>query len=213
MRFLSTLLVLLASTPLTFSAQGDGKAPENFPLPGDFDHVNRTPPQTYVLNRWPLSAGDDTKQQIPLGMIRYAPGTLTASFNPMLGGDPAKQGEAYRVGVMKGGKWVGSVRSGKMLQLDVATTITLHIDEKGEIFHVEYDAVHLAKGAEKPEAEIIIIRPFPGAQPVLNKPVVLMPDGKMAAPKEEEKTFLQKYWWLLIAGAVLLVAAPGEGGK
>ncbi|EPS38442.1 hypothetical protein H072_7797 [Dactylellina haptotyla CBS 200.50] len=213
MRFLSSLLVLLAAVPLSLSAAGDGMAPENFPLPGDFDQQNRTPPQTYVLNSWPLSAGDNDKERVPLGMIRYVASTLSASFTPMIQGQKVNQKESYRVGVLKGGKWIGTVRDSKVLQSNVASTITLHVDEAGEIFHIEFDAVEIAKGEEKPEAEIIIIRPFPGAQPVLNKPVVLMPDGKMAAPKEEEKTFLQKYWWVLVAGALLLAAAPGEPGK
>ncbi|EWC44743.1 hypothetical protein DRE_06521 [Drechslerella stenobrocha 248] len=209
MRLISTLL-LLASLPLCLSI-GDNRAPEDFPLPGDFDQTNRSPPQTYVVNRWSLSAGDDITLRHPLGMIRYIPSSLTATFNPMLSAEKVDRNEAFRIGVLKGGKWIGSVRSGNVFQPNVASTITLHIDEAGEIFHIEYDAVELPKGAEQPETEIVLIRPFPGAEPVLNKPVVLTPDGKMANPKEEEKTFLQKYWWLLAAGAILLVAAPGEG--
>ncbi|KAF3939580.1 hypothetical protein ABW19_dt0201338 [Dactylella cylindrospora] len=211
MRFLSALF-LLTSIPLSLSSTGSGRAPDNLPLPSDFDHVNRTPPQTLVLNRWPVSAGTDTKAQIPLGMIRFAAGTLSATFNPMTGGPSPKEDELYRVGVLRGGKWVGSVKSGKLLQPDVASTITLHVDEQGEVFHVEYDAVELAKGAEKPEPEIIVVRPYPGAEPALNKPVVLMPDGK-PVQKEEEKTFIQKYWYFILAGVILLAAVPGEPGK
>ncbi|KAJ6262878.1 hypothetical protein Dda_1435 [Drechslerella dactyloides] len=209
MRLLSTLF-LLASLPLGPLAAGDGKAPENFPLPADFDEVNRAPPQTLLLNRWAVSAGDNTAERYPLGMIRYVASSLSASFNPMTDGLKLDPNEAFRVGILKRGKWIGSVRSGKMLQPNMASTITLHVDEKGEIFHVELDAVEIPQGAEKPETEIVILRPFAGVQPTLNKPVVLMPDGRMAPPKEEEKTFLQKYWWVLVAGAILLVAAPGE---
>lgn len=64
----------------------------------------------------------------------------------------------------------------------------------------------------QPETQVVVIRPFPGAEPALNKPIVLSPDGKLPV-KEEEKTFLQKYWMFLAAGAILLVAAPAEGGK
>ncbi|KAF3916263.1 hypothetical protein ABW21_db0201760 [Orbilia brochopaga] len=209
MRLLSSLF-LLTLLPLRLAAAGDGKAPENFPLPDDFDHVNRAPPQTIVLQRWPLSAGNDERLRHPLGMIRYVASSLSAVYNPMIDAVKVDPNQLYRVGVLKAGKWIGSVRSGKMLQPNVASTITIHVDEKGEIAHVEYDAVELPAGAEKPEPEVIVVRPFIGAQPTLNKPVVLMADGRMAPPKEEEKTFLQKYWWMLVAGAILLAAAPGE---
>ncbi|KAK6341663.1 hypothetical protein TWF696_008732 [Orbilia brochopaga] len=209
MRLLSALL-LLVSLPLGLSTDGDGKAPGNFPLPSDFDHVNRAPPLTLVLTRWPLSAGDDTARRHPLGMIRYVASSLTASFNPMMDNVEVDPNELFRVGVMKGGKWIGSVRSGKLLQPNVAVTVTLHVDENGEIVQVEYDGVELPTGAEKPEPELVVVRPFVAVQPTLNKPVVLMADGRMAPPKEEEKTFLQKYWWVLVAGAILLAAAPGE---
>ncbi|EGX52297.1 hypothetical protein AOL_s00043g86 [Orbilia oligospora ATCC 24927] len=211
MRFLSSLF-LVASLSTTVLANAGGKAPDNFPLPADFDHVNRSPPQTFVLNRWPLSAGDDTKQQAPLGMLRYVANTLSATYTPFEGLSEPIPDEAYRVGLLKGGKWIGGVRTGKILQSNYAATWTLHVDEKGEIFHAEYDAVELAPTAQKPETEIVIIRPYEGAKPALNRPVVLMPDGRLPQ-KEEEKTFLQKYWWLLAAGMVLLAAAPGEGGK
>ncbi|KAK6357888.1 hypothetical protein TWF730_007245 [Orbilia blumenaviensis] len=211
MRFLSSLL-LAVSFSTTILANTGGKAPDNLPLPDDFDHINRSPPQTYVVNRWPLSAGDDTKQQMPLGMLRYVANSLTATYTSLTGLEEADPNEAYRIGILKGGKWIGGVRNGKILRSGYAATITLHVDEQGEIFHAEYDAVELAKGAEKLEPEILVIRPYDGAKPVLNKPVVLMPDGKLPQ-KEEEKTFLQKYWWLLAAGMILLAAAPGEGGK
>ncbi|KAK6518422.1 hypothetical protein TWF506_005578 [Arthrobotrys conoides] len=210
MRFLSSLILVVASLSTTILANAGGKASDNLPLPADFDQVNRSPPQTFVIQRWPLSAGDDTKQQLPVGMLRYVANTLTATYTSLKGSREPNTDEAYRVGFPKGGKWTGGVRSGKILQSNYAVTLTLHVDEQGEIFHAEYDAVELARGAEQPEAEINIIRPYEGAKPALNRPVVLMPDGRLPQ-KEEEKTFLQKYWWLLAAGMVLLAAAPGEG--
>lgn len=50
-----------------------------------------------------------------------------------------------------------------------------------------------------------------GAVPVLNRPVVLAPDGTVPTP-EGERTFLQKYWWVLLAG-LLLVVSGGSGGE
>ncbi|KAF3927599.1 hypothetical protein AA313_de0207836 [Arthrobotrys entomopaga] len=210
MHLRSVFLILLAyiSLALSLTPADASKAP----LPADFDQQNREPPQTYVLSRWKLSAtGDDGR--LPLGMIRYVKSALSATFTPMTGDVAVDEDEKFRVGIFKGSHWIGSVRTGKIFQPNNLGTITLHVDEKAEIFHIEYDSVEWVKEGEKPETEIIIIRPFLGAQPVLNKPVVLTAEGKMAPPKNEEKTFLQKYWWLLVAGALFLAAAPGEGGK
>ncbi|CAK7209282.1 hypothetical protein SCUCBS95973_000386 [Sporothrix curviconia] len=57
-----------------------------------------------------------------------------------------------------------------------------------------------------PQATVVVAAK--GATPVLNRPVVLNPEGKKAVP-EEEKSFLQKYWWLLGTIAVLVLTSGG----
>jgi len=100
-----------------------------------------------------------------------------------------------------------------MLKDNLPTTVTLHIDKDGEIFHIAYDTVAKRSDVlENTEPEVLVVKPWPGATPILNKPVVLMPDGR-APQVEEEKTFLQKYWWVLLAGVVLLFAGPSDSGK
>ncbi|CAK7202921.1 hypothetical protein SEUCBS139899_005648 [Sporothrix eucalyptigena] len=61
-----------------------------------------------------------------------------------------------------------------------------------------------------PQATVVVAAK--GATPVLNRPVVLSPEGKKAVP-EEEKTFLQKYWWLLGTIAVLVLTSGGGGDE
>ncbi|CAK7241522.1 MAG: hypothetical protein STHCBS139747_002984 [Sporothrix thermara] len=61
-----------------------------------------------------------------------------------------------------------------------------------------------------PQATVVVAGK--GATPVLNRPVVLNPEGKKAAP-EEEKTFLQKYWWILGTVALLVLTSGGGGDE
>ncbi|KZF22710.1 hypothetical protein L228DRAFT_260855 [Xylona heveae TC161] len=67
-----------------------------------------------------------------------------------------------------------------------------------------------SKGGEnKGEIKVELVKPNKGAEPHLNKPIVLNPDGKMPQ-KEPEKTILQKYWWVFAAITLLLMAGGGD---
>ncbi|KAL1894539.1 hypothetical protein Sste5346_005774 [Sporothrix stenoceras] len=61
-----------------------------------------------------------------------------------------------------------------------------------------------------PQATVIVASK--GATPVLNRPVVLSPEGKKAEPVEE-KTFLQKYWWVIGAFVMLALTSGGSEEK
>ncbi|KAF1814713.1 hypothetical protein P152DRAFT_455751 [Eremomyces bilateralis CBS 781.70] len=65
---------------------------------------------------------------------------------------------------------------------------------------------------EEPAQVVVEIKgPNPGAEPVLNAPVTLNPDGRVeGAEGPEEKTFLQKYWWLLLAFIAVQVLVGGN---
>ena len=65
----------------------------------------------------------------------------------------------------------------------------IHVDEKGEPFHVGFST--RAKGNEK-EIDVEVLKKNVGPKPVLNKPVVLNAEGKLGG-EEPEKTFLQKW--------------------
>jgi hypothetical protein len=83
----------------------------------------------------------------------------------------------------------------------------IHVDEKGEPFHVGFGTS--AKGSGD-EVEVEIKKRNVGPKPILNKPIVLNAEGKLEG-KEPEKSFLQKYWWALALFLVVqLVAGGGE---
>lgn len=56
--------------------------------------------------------------------------------------------------------------------------------------------------------QVKVVRMERGAQPELNRPVVLSPEGKKVVA--EEKTLLQKYWWLLAIGMFVFMSGGGE---
>jgi hypothetical protein len=56
---------------------------------------------------------------------------------------------------------------------------------------------------------IPVSRVIPGATPVLNKPVVLDPTGKVPQ-MAEEKSFFQKYWWIGLAVMFLAILGSGD---
>lgn len=129
---------------------------------------------------------------IPLAQIEYdadqAVGTL-ASYTPPTGS--YSDDHLLRVGLTdsKTGSWRGIVTSASSFADQYHKKFTIHVDEKGEPFHVGFGTS--AKSAGK-EVEIEIVKRSPGPKPVLNKPVVLNAEGKLES-KEPEKTFLQKY--------------------
>ena len=76
----------------------------------EFDEVDHTPPQTLTLHRWPISSSDDS--QTPIGTIRYSLNSRKGIYNPTNVEQEAQSDEYYRVGMLKGGKWVGGVVRG-----------------------------------------------------------------------------------------------------
>ncbi|KAI1825090.1 cyclin-domain-containing protein [Xylaria intraflava] len=60
-----------------------------------------------------------------------------------------------------------------------------------------------------PQAVILVAEA--GAQPDLNKPVVLSPEGKQVVP--EEKTMFQKYWWVIAIVVMMSVLGGGDDKK
>ncbi|KAJ4332703.1 hypothetical protein N0V87_008200 [Didymella glomerata] len=148
---------------------------------------------------------------IPLAQIEYdadqAVGTL-ASYTPPTGS--YSDGHLLRVGLTdsKTGSWRGIVTSASSFADQYHKKFIIHVDEKGEPFHVGFGTS--AKSAGK-EVEVEIVKRSPGPKPVLNKPIVLNAEGKLES-KEPEKTFLQKYWWAIALFIVVqLVSGGGEG--
>lgn len=128
---------------------------------------------------------------IPLAQIEFdkeqTTGTVT-SFTPPSGS--YSPDHLIRVGLhdAKSGSWRGVVTSAASFGEDYKKKLLVHIDEKGEPYHVGFGASVKGQGDE---VEVEIVKRNVGTRPVLNKPIVLNADGKLEQ-KEPEKTFLQK---------------------
>jgi hypothetical protein len=128
---------------------------------------------------------------IPLAQIEYdvdqSVGTLS-SYTPPTGSYASNH--LLRVGLSdpKSGSWRGIVASAASFADQYHKKFVIHVDEKGEPYHVGFGTS--AKGSGE-EVEVEIVRRNPGPKPVLNKPIVLNAEGKIDS-KEPEKSFLQK---------------------
>lgn len=129
---------------------------------------------------------------IPLAQIDYdadqSVGTLT-SYTPPTGS--YSDDHLLRVGLTdpKTGSWRGIVTSAASFADQYHKKFVVHVDEKGEPYHVGLGTSARSAGEE---VEVEIVKRNPGPKPVLNKPIVLNAEGKLES-KEPEKTFLQKY--------------------
>ncbi|PHH61974.1 hypothetical protein CDD81_7665 [Ophiocordyceps australis] len=92
-------------------------------------------------------------------------------------------------------------------------TLALTVDSSGEAISVSCRGVRIDAGHTRDFGpKVILLAEERGAQPVLNKPVVLSPEGKKVEA-EQEKTFLQKYWWMIGIGLFLALSGGGGGDK
>lgn len=129
---------------------------------------------------------------IPLAQIEYdadqSVGTL-ASYTPPTGSYSSDH--LLRVGLSdpQSGSWRGIVTSAASFADKYHKKFIIHVDEKGEPYHVGFGT---SAKTSRDEVEIEIVKRIPGPKPVLNKPVVLNAEGKIDS-KEPEKSFLQKY--------------------
>lgn len=127
---------------------------------------------------------------IPLAHIEYDASTSTGtvtSYTPPHGS--YSPDHLLRVGLhdSASGSWRGVLASASSFAEEYKKKFVVHVDEKGEVYHVGFGA---AKGTDD-DVEVEVVRKEAGPRPVLNKPVVLNADGKLDQ-KEPEKTFLQK---------------------
>ncbi|KAF2852866.1 hypothetical protein T440DRAFT_487883 [Plenodomus tracheiphilus IPT5] len=149
---------------------------------------------------------------IPLAQIEYdvdqSVGTL-ASYTPPTGSYSSNH--LLRVGLSdsKLGSWRGIVTSAASFSEQYHKKFVIHIDEKGEPFHVGFGTSDKGSGQE---VDIEIVRKTAGPKPVLNKPIVLNAEGRLES-KEPEKSFLQKYWWVLALFLVVQLVSGGGDGK
>jgi hypothetical protein len=129
---------------------------------------------------------------IPLAQIEYdvdqSVGTLS-SYTPPTGSYGSDH--LLRIGLSdpKSGSWRGIVTSAASFADQYHKKFIIHVDEKGEPYHVGFGTCAKKQGEE---VEVEIVKRSAGPQPMLNKPIVLNAEGKIDV-KEPEKGFLQKY--------------------
>ncbi|KAH7380621.1 hypothetical protein BKA66DRAFT_512639 [Pyrenochaeta sp. MPI-SDFR-AT-0127] len=149
---------------------------------------------------------------VPLAQIEYSTdqpaGTLT-SYTPPTGSYSSDH--LLRIGLTdpKSGSWRGIVTSAASFSEHYNKKFIVHIDEKGEPFHVGFGTSARGSGEE---VDVEIIHRSFGPKPVLNKPIVLNAEGKLDT-KEPEKSFLQKYWWAIALFLVVQLVAGGGDSK
>jgi hypothetical protein len=151
---------------------------------------------TIYMHSVPSSSSSQTPvipSPIPLAQIDYdvdqPKGTVT-SFTPPHGSYTNEH--LLRVGLHDSttGAWRGIVTSAANFADEYKKKFVVFVDEKGEVYHVGFSTS--AKGTDKEDVFVQVVKRAPGMKPVLNKPVVLNAEGKIATPGVEEKTFLQK---------------------
>ncbi|KAF1947927.1 hypothetical protein EJ02DRAFT_364393 [Clathrospora elynae] len=150
---------------------------------------------------------------IPLAHIEYdadqSVGTLS-SYTPPTGSYTPDH--LLRIGLTdpKSGAWRGIVTSAASFSEQYHKKFVIHVDDKGEPFHVGFGTSAKGNGVGD-DVEVEIVKRSVGPKPVLNKPVVLNAEGKLES-KEPEKSFLQKYWWAIALFLVVQLVSNGGGG-
>lgn len=141
-----------------------------------------------------VPASDNTAiipSPIPLAQIEYdadqSVGTLS-SYTPPTGSYASDH--LLRVGLQDtgSGAWRGIVTSAASFADEYHKKFIIHVDEKGEPFHVGFGTSVKRAGDD---VEVEIVKRSPGPKAVLNKPIVLNAEGKIDSI-EPEKSFLQK---------------------
>jgi len=160
--------------------------------------------RSVTVQSWPLSAA----QPQPLAQVSYDPATKSSSISSYTPPEVAYSvDDLVRVGVYddSDSKWRGVVTSAATFDPKYQQKLLLHLDEAGNVWHVAISTIPMPKpvkgkivnGKRQPPApvpQIIVdvLLPTPAPQPILNKPIVLSPEGIVEAEKVE-KTMLQKY--------------------
>ncbi|KAJ3054219.1 ER membrane protein complex subunit 10 [Rhizophlyctis rosea] len=94
--------------------------------------------------------------------------------------------------------------------------ITIHVDEKGEPWHLDY--LVPSSECKSPEqgtievqfkTQVTIMHPVPATRPQLEEIVQGSPDGK----PPPEKSFLQKYWMYIVPILIILLLNGGEDSQ
>ncbi|GAB0137740.1 hypothetical protein EsDP_00005994 [Epichloe bromicola] len=150
----------------------------------------------------------------PLAEISYDLAALASSS--VLSYDAPELPESsslIRVGVYdkKTKSWTSgtTVASTENFAKGYSPTIMVNVNHKGHVVSAALKGVQIDAGQTRDFGpKVVVLTEGKGAQPALNKPVVLTEGEKV---EEEEKSFLQKYWWMI--GIAVFIALSGGGGE
>lgn len=136
---------------------------------------------------WPVGA----IQPSILARIAYDPASLKSELLSYHPPTDARDG-LVRVGLYtstttNSKQWIGSLVSVASLVGEDQPTLRLHLGPAGDVYHISASST----GAKATGPQVELVSSQPGAQPHLNRPVIVNPDG---GNTEEvvEKSFLQK---------------------
>ncbi|SLM38584.1 hypothetical protein LPUS_08851 [Lasallia pustulata] len=167
-----------------------------------------------TIYAWPFSSAQPSKLA-DLTYDLYGRRTVINHFTaPALSSSP--ENDLIRIGVYDPvtKAWRGTVTSASSFDSSVNGRLRININQAGEVWGASWHASMTKAQADTPAAgqqtkQFDLVLTAPPPQPLLNRPVVLNPDGKIAEP-EPEKTMFQKYWWVLLGVAVLAMAGGGD---
>ncbi|CAI6340591.1 unnamed protein product [Periconia digitata] len=164
--------------------------------------ASTTPKSAVVPSPVPLAQIDVDAESSTGSIVSYTP--PHGSYSP---------DSLVRVGLhdAKTQSWRGVVTSAASFAELYKQNFVVHVDEKGEAYHVGFTASAKdgSNASDRKDVTVQVVQRSVGPKPTLNKPIVLNAEGKIEA-KEPEKSFLQKYWWMI--GLFLLVQVVA-GGK
>lgn len=143
---------------------------------------------TVTVYAWPLSAASP----IPFAKIDYTPNGVAQAQSKQ---DPVYEDEELiRIGLINSDRsWTGVVTSASAFAPGFDQKILLHTDSEGQVTHVGFNAYAARPNTSGGALGVEVVSIRAGTQPVLNKPIVLTPEGKVATPgTADTKSFLQK---------------------
>jgi hypothetical protein len=174
---------------------------------------------TFTIYAWPLSASSPS----PYAEVKLTISNDKTVFAELISTpkSPALKGsdELVRIGLWDAStkSWRGSAASTSIFGAKVDRALLVHVDTRGEVFHVGVSAeevpnpaakkIKVKKGDKKAAEEakklkraewrdgvtsVEVVEEANPPMPVLNKPVVLNEGGFIDAPLGQEKSFLQK---------------------
>ncbi|KAJ6439543.1 cyclin-dependent protein kinase regulator pho80 [Purpureocillium lavendulum] len=202
----------------------------------------RADPRTAQIYIQPIdssSSSSSVHPPAPLAEISYD--TVALSASSMVSYDAPEipdEASLVRIGLYdaKSRSWISgtTVASAENFAKGYSPNIVVTVDAAtparagGDVVSVACKGVAIDAGQTRDFGpQVVVIPQSRGAQPTLNKPVVLSREGKTVEP-EQEKTFLQKYesppfplspyaanlrYWWMIAIAVFLAMSGGGAEK